>query len=149
MTQIITPISSLQVATPAAAPTQGKFQRFCDWVGDHKREIAVAMLIIGVACFAFGTASVLSIMPISNFYNTIAVVSFLVGLFTFDSHGWITGLTTTGFLFFIGIGAVIMGGILIGFGSGVLVGSSKKEAPKATPQIEVNSTLDSKPTDTP
>lgn len=116
--------SAMNVEQPAEK-VKGKFQRFCDWTKEHKKEIAVALLIIGIAAFTFGAGAILAIIPLTNF-TVFHVGGFFVSLFSFNGLS-ITGLSTTGQLFFAGIGGLIFGGMMAGFGGGMLAGIPNKE----------------------
>jgi hypothetical protein len=121
-----TAISSSHSTTILEQPEpKGKFQHFCDWMKDHKKGIAVALLIIGIAAFTFGAGALLAIIPLSNF-TVFHVGGFIVSLFSFNGMS-ITGLTTTGKLFFAGLGGLLFGGMVAGFGAGMLTGIPPKE----------------------
>jgi hypothetical protein len=104
----------------AESPSQGKFERFSNWVSAHKKEIAIALLIIGIAALTFGVGALLAIIPLSNF-TVFHFAVFAMKLFTYNGAN-ISGLSTTGSLFFAGLGGVIGGGALAGFGAGMLTG---------------------------
>jgi hypothetical protein len=112
--------------SPSVEPPKGRFQKFSDWMGAHKRAIAVGILLTGIAMMAFGAGAILAIIPLSNF-TTLHFGTFVVSLFTYSpDFGSITGLSMTGILFFSGIGSALVGGMFAGFGSGVLSGTSSK-----------------------
>lgn len=128
MTALVSEINHTEIPKPAQEQPKGKFQRFCDWTKANKKAIAVTILIIGVACLTFGVGSLLAIIPLSHF-TVLHMGSFIAGLFTYSGLD-ITGLSTTGILFFTGLGAVIAGGMFAGFGSGMLAGIPGKEEEK-------------------
>lgn len=110
---------------PVRPEPKGKFTAFCDWVRDNKREIAIAILIVGIASIVFGVAVLISLMPITHF-QTFQIIPFVAGLFKFKGV-WVVGLSTKGKLFFAAIGSIIGGALFTGYGSGVLSALPKKD----------------------
>lgn len=98
----------------------GKFQRFCNWAKAHKKGIAIALLIIGIACATFGAGAILSLIPLTSF-STIQLAGFFFSLFSF--HGLVlAGMSSKGILFLTGVGSFILGSSLACFGGGILAG---------------------------
>ena len=134
------PIDSIKLTTQSRLnlePPKGKFHRFCDWMRDHKREIGIALLVIGIASLAFGMGAVICILPVTHF-TTVSVASFAIKLFIYKG-GAICGLSGDGLLFFTAVGSVIGGGMLAGLGGGLWLGTSREKGLQAQQRMTIQS----------
>lgn len=106
---------------------KGRFQRLCDWAKEHKREIAIALIIMGIAALTFGLGAIIGILAVAPVTPFSYLYGFFYSLFQFAPSGAIVGLTVNGSLFVSGIGCAMGGTALTCFGKGMLNGLKKED----------------------
>jgi hypothetical protein len=97
---------------------KNKFQCLREWTQEHKKEMATAILILGIAAVFFSVGAVYGLIIPTLMKGS--VLNFIYSLFSFDSGSIaITGLSKIGTLFFTSIGFLYGGTALYCFVKGL------------------------------
>lgn len=114
------PTSGTMVAKDGSEKKVSLWNRFSNWCSNHKREIAIALIIIGIALALTGIG--LAVGAACAGVLTVSVLSVKAA----TAISGATTLTLCGKLVITGSAIAGTGGIAVGVGTGVLLGMPKK-----------------------